>query len=160
MSEPARLADLIARVTTGDPWHGPNLATLLADLTAEQAHRRAAPGTHSIWELVLHLTGWAREVEARLAGGAAGEPPAGDWPAVTDAGEAAWAAARDGVFAAHASLATALCALDDASLDRPVIDYRDRAAGTGQSTYVTLHGLLHHTVYHSGQIGMLRRSLG
>lgn len=159
MSQPERLADLIERITTGDPWHGPNLATLLADLTAEQAHRRPAPGAHSIWELVLHMTGWAREVEARLAGGVAGEPTAGDWPAVTDASEGAWRAARNDVFAAHASLAAALRALDDAALDRPVIDYRDRAAGTGLSKFVTLHGLVHHTVYHSGQIGMLRRGL-
>jgi hypothetical protein len=40
-----------------------------------------------------------------------------------------------------------------------VSDHRDRAAGTGMSKYVTLHGLVHHTVYHAGQIAILRRAL-
>ena len=33
------------------------------------------------------------------------------------------------------------------------------AAGTGLSKYLTLHGLVHHTVYHAGQIAQLRRAL-
>lgn len=33
------------------------------------------------------------------------------------------------------------------------------AAGTGLSRYLTVHGLVHHTVYHAGQIALLRRAL-
>ena len=51
-------------------------------LTAGDAIRTPVPGGHSIWELVLHMTGWALEVQARLDDAEAGEPAAGDWPSV------------------------------------------------------------------------------
>jgi uncharacterized damage-inducible protein DinB len=160
MSEPARLADLVDRVMTGDPWHAGNVRSLLETLTADDAVRTPVPGVHSIWEVVLHMTGWAREVHARLEGAAAGEPPAGDWPAVADASAAAWERDCRTLFAVHEALAAAIRRAPPATLDEPVIDHRDRAAGTGLSKYLTLHGLVHHTVHHAGQIALLRRALG
>ena len=41
----------------------------------------------------------------------------------------------------------------------PVVDRRDPATGTGLSHYLTLHGLVHHTTYHAGQIALLRRAI-
>jgi uncharacterized damage-inducible protein DinB len=159
MSESDRLADLVDRVLTGDPWHGPNVLTLVQDLTPDEAARTPMPGAHSIWALVLHMTGWAREVHARLAGSAAGEPAAGDWPAVPSPSADAWERDRRVLFEVHSALAAAIRRAPPAMLEQPVIDHRDRAAGTGLSKYLTLHGLVHHTVYHSGQIAQLRRAL-
>lgn len=172
--ETQHIAELIERITTGDPWHGSNVEQLLSNLSAADAARRPAPEVHSIWEIVLHMTGWAGEVQRRLDGRAAQEPDAGDWPDVGTASEARWTAARSALFEAHRTLAQAVGALDPATLDRPVLDYRhldsargalsevegrDRASGTGLSTYLTLHGLVHHTVYHSGQIALVRKLL-
>ena len=159
MTETDRLADLLDRVMTGDPWHGPNVASLLSDVTAGEAIRKPVPGGHSIWELVLHMTGWALEVQARLGGAEAGEPLAGDWPAVRATDEASWDRDRRALFAACADLATAIRQAGPSVLEEPVLDHRDRAAGTGLSRYLTLHGLVHHTVYHAGQIAQLRRAL-
>ncbi len=159
MSAPALLADLVDRVMTGDPWHAGNVQTLLDGLSAEDAARTPVPAAHSIWQLVLHMTGWAREVQARLDGAPAGEPAAGDWPAVPVVTEAAWRRDRAALFAVHAALAAAIRGASPARLDQPVVDHRDRAAGTGLSTSLTLHGLVHHTVHHAGQIALLRRAL-
>jgi hypothetical protein len=159
MSEPARLADLLDRVMTGDPWHAGTVWSLLDPVTAADAVRTPVPGAHSIWELVLHMTGWAREVQARLGGAAAGEPAAGDWPAIADATPVAWERDRRTLFEVHTALAVAIRRTPPAQLDEPVIDHRDRAAGTGMSKYLTLHGVVHHTVYHAGQIALLRRAL-
>ena len=93
MGEVEQLADLVERVVEGDPWHGPTVVALLDGMPARDAAAHVVPGAHSIWELVLHMTGWAREVQARLTGEAAGEPAGGDWPAVRDVSPAAWAAA-------------------------------------------------------------------
>jgi uncharacterized damage-inducible protein DinB len=98
-------------------------------------------------------------VQARLEGAAAGAPAAGDWPAVADASAGAWDLDRRTLFEVHDALAAAIRRAAPATLDEPVIDHRDRAAGTGMSKYVTLHGLVHHTVYHAGQIAILRRAL-
>ena len=123
-TEAALVADLLERVTSGDAWHGDNVEQLLDGLSAADAARHPVAGAHSIWELVLHMTGWAEEVRARLLGAEAGEPTAGDWPEPPG-----------------------------------VRDSRNRAAGTGLSRYLTVHGLVHHTVYHAGQIALLRRAL-
>lgn len=158
--EPANIVELIERVMRGDPWHGSNVTTILEGLTPEAAARRPLRGAHSIWELVLHMTGWAREVTGRLGGRAAQEPEAGDWPDIGEPTADRWRAAHSALFSAHDELIAAVRRLDPALLGRPVIDFRDNAMGTGLSQYVTLHGIIHHTVYHAGQIAMLKRTLG
>ena len=158
MTETARLADLITRVIDGDPWHGSPVLALLDGVAPQTAAAHPVPGLHSIWELVLHMTGWANEAGTRLAGESAGEPQGGDWPAVTEVSHAAWTRAVEALVASHQALAAAVRASDDRVLGEAVRDPRDRAAGTGLSHYLTLHGLVHHTTYHAGQIAVLVRA--
>lgn len=159
MSHAELLTDTFDRLLVGDPWHGDSVARVLEGITAETAARHPVTGAHSIWELVLHMTGWTREVLARLDGADAGDPAGGDWPAVVDGSEAAWQRDTRALFDSHAALAARAAMLADAALERPVTDHRDRAAGTGLSKLLTLHGLAHHTVYHAGQIAVLKRAM-
>lgn len=147
----------MARVIQGDPWHADSVMQVLADVTAAEAHARPVPGVHTIWELVLHLTGWANEVTARVNGRAAGTPASGDWPKVGAATDTRWTAARTGLARAYADLNAAVSALPAAELRRPVLDRRNNALGTGLSRYLTIHGAIHHGVYHAGQIAMLKK---
>jgi uncharacterized damage-inducible protein DinB len=158
--ENTNIAELVERVVTGDPWHGSNVEQLLRGVSAEDAARRAVPGAHTMWELVLHMTGWAREVRARLEGREAQQPTEGDWPSIGPISEERWAEAKRNLLEAHNELTQAIVALDERSLDEPVRDFRDNALGVGLSRYLTLHGLVHHTVYHAGQLGLLRKALG
>lgn len=152
-----RMADQLAREFDGDPWHGPSLQDLLSGVTAAQAARRLAPGTHSIWELVLHMAGWKREVASRLRGAEAGEPAAGDWPPVGEPTEARWRAAKTDLSKAHGELLSALRSLPPGRLHEPVKDFRDRSLGTGLTAYQTIYGLIQHDVYHSGQVAILKK---
>lgn len=149
----------MARVIQGDPWHAANVMDVLADVTAAEASSRPVPGVHSIWELVLHLTGWAGEVTARVNGRAAGTPATGDWPKVGAATDARWTAARNGLAAAYAELTRVVSTLPAAELKRPVLDRRNNALGTGLSRYLTIHGAIHHGVYHAGQMAMLKKAI-
>jgi DinB superfamily len=133
MTETEKLAEMVTRVIEGDPWHGPNVMSLLEGVSHRVAASHPVPGGHSIWELVLHMTGWADEVRARLAGDEAGEPKAGDWPAVTEASPAAWTQAVAALVNSHATLAAAVRATGDSALAAAVRDRRNRAAGTGLS---------------------------
>lgn len=157
MHESSRIADLLERVLTGDPWHGPSVATVLDGVTHTEAARKPPGAAHGIWELVVHMTGWTREVTTRLAGRAAQEPESGDWPPIGAPTAERWEAAKGALFEAHRELAAAIRKMDADTLTQPVTDYRDDALGTGLSHYVTLHGLVHHTLYHAGQIMILRR---
>jgi len=159
MSEKHRIIDLSSRVMDGDPWHAGSIAALLTDVTAAEAAARPIPGAHSIWQLVLHMTGWAEEVRLRVAGAPAGTPAVGDWPRVGPVGRARWDAARAGLFSAYRALQRDVSRMPVRDLSRPTSDPRNRATGEGMSRYVTIHGVIHHATYHAGQIALLKRAL-
>lgn len=153
-----RLIADVRRAHDGGAWHGPSLAELLRDISADEAAQHPISGAHSIAELVAHLTSWAREVERRLRRGAADEPEDGDWPDVIEGAEG-WEAMRGALFDAHASLLSRLQAFDPARLDDPVSDGRDGSPVTSVTFYDTASGLVQHDAYHGGQIAVLRRAL-
>lgn len=158
MSEIDRIIDQLEREHTGDPWHGSPLHAILDDITAARAAARPLPEAHSIWELVLHMTGWKNEVWRRLSGAPAGEPEGGDWPAPGEATEANWRAAVAALDHAHRQLVAAVRAMPEPRLYEPTNDPRDRALGAGVRYYVLLHGIVQHDVYHAGQIAVLKKS--
>jgi uncharacterized damage-inducible protein DinB len=150
----------LERVHAGDPWHGSSRAAILKGVTAVQAAKRPGPGAHSIWELVLHMEAWTREVARRLGGAMAAEPEMGDWPEVRDTSDASWIAAQRSLDAAHREILSALDALPGDRLHSRVGDARDPALGSGVSYAAMLRGLAQHDAYHSGQIAMVRKVLG
>lgn len=154
------LIDQLEREHAGDPWHGPSRASLLADVSAEEARRRPAPTIHSIWELVLHMTAWTREVTRRLNGHMAGAPEMGDWPAIpASPDERSWRAAVSALDEAHVKLRDAVAAIDASRLTTPVNDVRNRELGTGVTFAHTINGLVQHDVYHSAQIAIVKKML-
>src|SRR5215208_2770498 len=90
MKEIKGVADQLKRAYEGGAWHGPSIKEILADVTATQAASHPIPGTHSIWEIVLHIAAWEGVVRSRLEGDYLEEPAEGDWPAVEDGSEASW----------------------------------------------------------------------
>jgi len=158
MSEIARVIDQLQREHSGDPWHGSPMLSILDGIDAASAARTPIAGAHSIWELVLHVTGWKREVARRLGGAPAGEPAHGDWPPVGDVTGQRWQAALEDLDAAHRELLAAVGALPESRLFEPTNDPRNRPLGTGVSYYVLLHGAVQHDVYHAGQIAILSKA--
>jgi uncharacterized damage-inducible protein DinB len=158
MPEAQRIADQIARVYSGDAWHGPSVRAALQGVDVRKATARPVRGAHTICELVLHLTAWTREITRRLRVGTAQDPADGDWPERTVSTGEEWKAVVAALDAANAELVSAVAALDDARLDRQIGDRRDPAMGSGVSHYVTLHGLAQHHTYHAGQISLLKHA--
>jgi uncharacterized damage-inducible protein DinB len=160
VSESSRLIDQLERAHGGDPWHGSPVRAILDGVTAAQAAAKPPNGAHSIWALVLHMTGWRNEVAARATGEPAGEPAAGDYPAVGDPTPARWTAALAALDASHANLVRVVNGRSDDFLLQPTNDPRNRPAGTGVSYYQLLHGIVQHDAYHAGQIAILKKVLG
>lgn len=159
-SEADRVIDQIQRAHDGDPWHGSPVKQILHGITHEQAARRPPNGAHSIWELVLHMTGWRNEVARRATGEPAGEPPAGDWPSVGEATAPRWQESLAALDAAHAHLVAVVRRLSDEGMFQPTNDPRNRELGTGVTYYELLHGIVQHDAYHAGQIAIVKRILG
>jgi uncharacterized damage-inducible protein DinB len=153
------LLDQIRRTHAGDPWYGSPRTRFLAGLTAGDAAVRPMGSAFSIWELVLHMTGWTNEVRSRLRGNAPGEPKGGDWPVVGEPSEERWKASQAALAAAHAGLVADIERLTSEELVRPVGEPRDPALGTGVTIASMLVGIAQHDAYHIGQLAVLRRAL-
>jgi heme-degrading monooxygenase HmoA/uncharacterized damage-inducible protein DinB len=150
--EAAALARELDTLVRGNNWHGPTLSELLEGLSAEDAAARAVPGAHTIWELVLHVTGWTDVFRRRLEGVALEEPEAGDYPAPPPPSAKAWREATERLIAAQDALTAHVAALDEAGLRRPV-------PGRPFDARFQVAAAIRHTVYHSGQIGLLKRAV-
>ena len=153
----AQFRALLEKATAGDAWHGSSARSLVAGLTPDQAAAHPIPGGHSVWEIVLHMTAWAREVERRLGGAEPAPPAEGDWPEVGEPRAEAWAHAIEELVAVTTRLGAAAEAFAPATWAAPVGGERLPELGTGVSYAEMAVGLLQHTVYHAGQIALLRK---
>ena len=153
------LSEQVQLAHDGPTWHGAALVENLDGIDAEQAASRPLPEAHSVWEVVLHMTGWTKEVARRLVGETPGLPAEGDWPAVGRVSEQSWARAREALGEAHTSLAAAVAHFPEARWRDRVGGERDAPLGTGVSYAAMLAGLLQHDAYHGGQVGLLRKAL-
>jgi uncharacterized damage-inducible protein DinB len=152
MSEKDDILTELRMAHDGEPWHGPSRAQVLADVSLEEAVRRPGVRGHSIWELVLHMRAWTREVARRVREGSLGVPTEGDFPSVGEPSEEAWRAAVAGLDAAHAEVDAAVSAMDEGRLGEHV------GGSAASATYRTmLHGLAQHDAYHTGQVAILKR---
>jgi uncharacterized damage-inducible protein DinB len=147
----------LKEVYDGSPWHGSSIKTVLEGIDADTAALRSIPHAHTIWELVLHMTSWTREVASRVAGADAKDPV--DWPEPQfGGGAAAWGAAKRDLAAAHAELEKEVARLKPDELLRWVGDQRDPKLGSGLPVGTVIRGLLQHDTYHQGQIAILKRA--
>jgi len=145
-------------VYDGDPWHGSSITSVLDGVDADVASRRSIPSGHTIWELVLHMAVWTREVASRVRGADAKSPPE-DWPAPRfGGGEPAWQAAKEDLAEAQKELELAVNGLKPEDLMRWIGDQRDPSLGTGLPVGTVIRGLMQHHTYHQGQIALLKRA--
>ena len=142
------------KVYDGQPWHGASITEVLKGINADIAARRSIPHAHTIWETVLHMTAWTREVASRVRGAAAKSPPE-DWPATRfGGGEPAWKAAKDDLAEAQKEIEAAVAALAADDLLRWIENHE----GTSCTVGTVIRGLLQHHAYHEGQIAIIKRA--
>jgi hypothetical protein len=153
-SESPRIADQLRRAFAGDPWHGSPLRDLLATVSAEQAAARPLPSAHTIWELVLHI-----EIYVNAAADAVQGIPVPrlfgtekDWPGVTDSSATQWNEAVDRLHRSADRLGDAITQFTDAQL-------QDTVLGRDYDFYYLFHGIVQHSLYHGGQIAMLKKAV-
>lgn len=151
----ARLID----IWRGNPWFGDCSQKILGGVTAAEASRRIAPGTHTIWEIVAHMTAWTETASARVRGAGAKAPERGDWPAVTATSDAAWAAALATLETARAELLAEIEGTHEEDIQIHVKNHSPPFADTGISRAGTVAGLIDHDAYHLGQIAMIKRAV-
>jgi protein-S-isoprenylcysteine O-methyltransferase Ste14 len=151
MTTGERLAAELRRAWNGEPWHGPSVATVLARLPAVRASDRRSRGSHTPWELVLHLTTWVNVPLRRLDDPLAAPADADDFPVIAERGDEAWRRDVDALAAAVERLAQRVQQMSDVALETPVGD-------RGYTGTRMIDGVVQHLAYHAGQIALLERT--
>jgi len=128
-----------------------------SELRQRDAHDPAAggvdlrlPGAHSIWELVHHITAWVDIARQRVEGTDVKVTQDINFPPVTDGSEDSWRASVARMEQAEAALRETIAGIAEARLDEPAVP-------GGDSVYILLHGAVQHSLYHAGQIILLKR---
>ncbi len=136
-----------------EDWYPP-LTVAIRGLTAKQAAWKPAPGRHSIWQIVRHVTHWKRPLLDRWAGL---QPDytkieATDWEEM-DGDEAAWQADVKALHEVSRKLRAAIEQMDDEELLRPP------AGGDKPKLFSALDAATH-DAYHAAQIRYIRALQG
>lgn len=126
----------------------------LRNVSSEQAFWKPEHMKHCIWELALHIAYWEYAVRRKLENGPRGGFPRtpSNWPSIPEnPSEEAWKADRRLVKQERDALVVAVRSFDEKHLDEQV---------TSSSKYTYLEilvGISQHSVYHTGQIALLKR---
>jgi hypothetical protein len=157
MSLRATLTHRLKDAWHGSPWYGDPSDKILSGVSAAEASKRVSPGTHTIWEIALHMTAWTETVAARVRGIGSKAPDRGDWPAVPAASDTAWTDTLADLAAARQQLLGDLHAAHEEDLHLHVKQHDAPFGDTGITRAATIVGLVEHDAYHLGQIAMLKR---
>lgn len=151
---PRELAGRLRRAIAGPMWHGPAVDELVLRFTHESALQRPIANAHSAWELVLHMTAWARFGIARMSGDESFDvSPDDDFPPQpTGASATDWSAAVGELREAYAVLGDLVRSLPPNAMLQPV-------ANRDYNVVTLLNGIVEHATYHGGQLALLARAL-
>ena len=152
-SENSRIQQLLQNSWDGNMWHGTNLKEILAGIDAEKAFRKPAAGSHNIYELVMHMHCWRNFVCEHLNGNVDFNVELNsvlDWPVNYVATEAGWINALALLEKSQSELMERFAKFEEDQLDRSM-------HGRKFSWYDFLHGMIHHDIYHSAQIAILKK---
>ena len=148
MDEIVHITSLIRKTFDKNAWHGPAVREVLHDITPQQALQKL-PNTHNIIELVAHMTAWRVFTVKKLQGDTTYQindelnfPSTADWPKAVQL------------------LDDSQTALLKAVENFPVEKLRDLVPhATHRYTFYTLlHGIVHHDLYHLGQIVLIKKA--
>lgn len=147
-TEIEKITKLLHRSFEKGAWHGPTVKESIQDVTQEISSKRL-PGTHSIIELVGHLSTWRNYVAKKLNGETEYTvPDEMNFPVGTD-----WSKAVADLEESQRNLLGAIEKFPDEKL-------ADLVQGVTHkyTCYTMLHGIIHHDLYHTGQIILIKKA--
>jgi len=150
-----RLAQLFRAAHDGKTWHGKSVMETLEGISSQEAAANPIPNSHSIWDYVLHIMNWRIFAIRNLKEDTPYIVKLNtdlDWTPITDFSEEAWQRALKDFHQSALDLESAIKEMEEEKLF-------EKVQGSSHSWYVTLHGVIQHDIYHSGQIMLLRKMI-
>ena len=138
----------LAAIFDGSPWIDETFKKKIDGLTDEEAFARPYPAIHSVAELVSHLVGWRKVIMDSLKGlpyESIFEAEL-NWRSNDTLRQTGWKKIKDGFYYSQQELNSLLEKQNDAWLGKIYSE--------GKNIKYLVDGLLHHDLYHLGQIGI------
>jgi uncharacterized damage-inducible protein DinB len=149
MTEIDRIRRQLQQAVSGPAWHGSALDEILGGIDARAAVARPVVGTHSIWEILLHLLATNRIIIDRIE---TGMDDGVEWLPEPEPTEANWQQTLAEFRDSFDRLQSSLSRFPDDKLDSLL-----KADGT--TAYNNFHGAIQHILYHAAQINWIKKML-
>jgi len=140
----------LQKIYNGAAWHGPNIVETLSSITLDQTTKRVGEA-HNIAELVHHIYAWRIFIIKRFSGESDFEVSDDfNFKKFDSIDEATWKALLLQLGESQKQLIATMTNFDPQRLPEEVINRN--------YTYLDLlHGIIHHDLYHLGQIVLLKK---
>ncbi len=148
MNEIQNILSLLRSTFEKNAWHGQSVKEVLNDITPIQAFKKL-DHTHSIIELAAHMTSWKIFVIKKLEGDVdyhVNEEM--NFPMATD-----WAETLKGLSLSHLQLTESVKNFPTSRLT-DVVPH----GSYSYTFYALIHGIIHHDLYHIGQIALIKKT--
>jgi len=147
-NEIKNLVSLLKQTFEKGAWHGPSVQEALEKISESDAFKRL-PHTHSILELIAHMTAWRIYAIKKLEGDSAYQVTADlNFPEVKN-----WEEAVQRLKESQQLLLSALEIFPAKKLSEQV-----PGKETPLTYYTLVHGIIHHDLYHTGQIMLIEKA--
>lgn len=147
MTELKNISILIKSAYEKNAWHGPSVKESIEGITQEQALRKLN-NTHTIIELISHMTAWRRYVIHKLTDDINFQ--------MTDSlnfpSEKNWEYAIKKLEESQSDMLASIGKFSEEKL-YDLVPFATHA----YNYYTLLHGIVHHDIYHAGQIMIIRK---
>lgn len=148
--EISRIILMLQKTYDGAAWHGASVMEIIDPISARQAFH-SSEHIHSISKLVYHMIAWRTFTIRRLEGDIHYEVSQQEnWKENRDMDEQTWQLIKNRLKTTQEQLIKALENINDERLD-------DIVEGKAYDYYTLIHGVIHHDLYHLGEIALLAK---
>ena len=144
----------LLEVQNGKLWMGDTFRKKIDSITKEEAFMRPLPTLHSVAELIAHLTAWKKDALLKIMNGKGQltDDDENNWPSNEVLKKIGWNKLIKDYENSHSDIISLLQGKDDSFLRD---QYEDQDF-KGKFNYLfVINGILHHDLYHLGQIGIV-----
>lgn len=148
----------LSEVHNGLVWAGQSYNKKLSQVSENQMFVRPIPSIHSIAEIIAHIISWRKDTILKLKTGKGEltDTNPDNWRSNEELKAIGWEKIREEENSTLRDLFELLQDKDDTFLDEV---YYDPEFGGNYPYSFVLEGMLHHDIYHLGQIGLVIKLL-
>ncbi|MEM6841784.1 MAG: DinB family protein [Bacteroidota bacterium] len=148
----------LKNIQEGKNWMGANFDKKLVSISEEEAFVRPIPNLHSVAEIISHLTVWRKETILKIETGTGKltDDSEENWLPNYKLKEIGWDKIKSEYRNSLLQMIKLLQTKDDSFLNEHYYDTDFK----GDYPYrFVIHGMLHHDIYHLGQLGIIIKFL-